>query len=147
MTSLLNGAGQSINYPSILGSRERFLRLEVCQTGCRSQPVSYSMCETGSCPGGKEAGAWTLPFTSTKCLNSERLEQQGHSPIRLHGMHRSICTITEANFMIILLSFLLLLLLSSSSWPSLSPQSYWLTAKRETNTEQTISPYSRKYWF
>jgi hypothetical protein len=40
----------------------------------------------GSFPGGKAAGAWSWPLTSSYCRGQENVDLYVHSPIRLHGV-------------------------------------------------------------
>jgi hypothetical protein len=37
-------------------------------------------------PGGKAAGAWSWPFTSSKCRGQENVDLYIHSPMHLHGI-------------------------------------------------------------
>jgi hypothetical protein len=48
-------------------------------------PTSYPMGTMGSYPGGKAAGAWSWPLTSSLCWGQENLDLYIHSPICLHG--------------------------------------------------------------
>jgi hypothetical protein len=56
------------------------------QNGSGAHPASYPMGTRGSFPGGKAAGAWSLPLTSIWCRGEECVELYLTPPIRLHGM-------------------------------------------------------------
>jgi hypothetical protein len=49
--------------------------------GFGAHPTSYPM---GT--GGKAAGAWSCPLTSSLCWRQENVDLYIHSPIRLHGV-------------------------------------------------------------
>jgi hypothetical protein len=49
-------------------------------TGSGVYPASYPMGTRDSFPGGKAAGAWSWPLTSTYCRDQERVELYLHSP-------------------------------------------------------------------
>jgi hypothetical protein len=48
---------------------QEFSRLHVFQTGSGAHPASYPMATEGSFRGGKAAGAWSWPLTSSYCRN------------------------------------------------------------------------------
>jgi hypothetical protein len=65
---------------------QSFSLLHVVQTDSLAQAGSYPMGNNGSFPRGKEAEAWSWPFTSNVCRVEENLGLYIHSPIPLHGV-------------------------------------------------------------
>jgi hypothetical protein len=66
--------------------RQEFSLLHVVQTGCEAHPTSYSVGTGGFFPGGKVAGTWSWPLTSSSCWGQEIVGLYIHSPLRLHGI-------------------------------------------------------------
>jgi hypothetical protein len=65
---------------------QEFSILHVVQTGFGVHPTSYPMGTGGSFPGGKAAGAWSWPLTSSYFRGQENVDLYIHSPIRRHGV-------------------------------------------------------------
>jgi hypothetical protein len=56
------------------------------QTGSGAHPASYSMGTKASFPGGKSAGAWSWPLTSSSAEVENAWSYTSNPPIRFHGV-------------------------------------------------------------
>jgi hypothetical protein len=59
-----------------------FSKLSIWLWGSTQPPIQWV---PSSFPGGKAAGAWSWPLTSSECQGQENVNLYIHSPIRLHG--------------------------------------------------------------
>jgi hypothetical protein len=64
---------------------QEFSLLHVVHTGSGAHPASYPMGIGDYFSGGKAAGAWSRPLTSSLCRGQENVDIYIHSPIRLHA--------------------------------------------------------------
>jgi hypothetical protein len=78
----LDDRGSRVRFPTGSGNFSLHHRV---QNGSGTHPATYPMGTRGSFPGGKAAGAWSWPLTSSAEVK-ECVELYLHSPIRLHGV-------------------------------------------------------------